>query len=227
MFRFYATFVSLSLLISMTAFSCENHEKASFVYPMPENHLDREVDGLLTAAEEQLFANSFKEALTSVERAEHLIPLTTGERHYRKLRSLFDKAVIVTCIEGPNDKSYSHFAELSTLLASKSCANGTKPQPNLFDKNGHWPILGENTPISIEECRERVDTTAKSLEIAAAALQVHPATRMTIATAIYTITRQAKHCCTQDGFWKTCIQPVVDTWKRAELLGIPPDPAWD
>ncbi len=227
MFRFYLACVSFCVLTSAFAFSCAKQEETIFIYPAPENHLDEEVDGLLDLAEAELFASNFKEALASVERAEHLIPLTAGEHHYRKLRSLFDKAVLVTCIEGPTDRSYAHFAELSTLLASKSCANETKPQPNLFDKNGHWPILGDNTPISAEECRDRVDNTAKSLEIAAGALKIHPASRIAIASAIYTITRQAKHCCTQDGFWKTCIQPVVDTWKRAEVFGIPPDPYWD
>jgi hypothetical protein len=49
---------------------------------------------------------------------------------------------------------------------------------------------------------------------------------MAIATAVYTTSKQAERCCTQNGFWKSCIQPIVDTWKRAEIFGIPPDPSW-
>jgi hypothetical protein len=172
-----------------------------------------------------LFTGDFKAALTYVESAENLLPLTNDEHEHRKLRSLFDKAVIVTCIEGVNDKSFHQFAKLNNALTAKSCDKG-KSQPNLFDKNGHWPVLGDK-PISVDECLDRVETTERSLEIACACLPIDTPKRAAIEVAIMAIARKARRCCTQDGFWKTCIQPVVDAWKRVELLGIPPDPYWD
>lgn len=220
---FVACIVALVSLSTGTA--CE--KDSSGTYPQPTNKVDEEIDMLLQRAEKALFLSNFNEALNEVEKVESLLPLTQDSDDHRKLRSMFDKAMIVTCIEGPTDNSYAQFAKFYTLFGSKGCQEATMAQPNLFDQNGHWPILGENSPISIEECLERVSTTGKALEIATAALQVHPATRMTIATAIYTITQRAKNCCTRDGFWKTCIQPIVDTWKKVELFGVPPDPSWD
>jgi hypothetical protein len=80
-------------------------------------------------------------------------------------------------VEGPTDQSYKHFADFNTLLASKSCENATNYQRNLFNENGHRPILGEECPINIRDCLDRVDSTKNSLEIACLALNVHPAAR--------------------------------------------------
>ena len=220
-------FILIVLASCHMLFACDDAVEKSATYPLPANHVDREIDALLYNAEESLFAGEFKNALADVDRVEILLPLTVDENDHRTLRSLFDKAVIVTCIEGPTDNSSSQFSKFNALLASKSCTqNANKSQPNLFDQNGHWPIIGDG-PVSIKECLDRVDNTEKALQIACAGLQVNHATRMAIETALYAIGSQAKRCCTEHGFWKTCIQPVVDTWKRAELLGIPPDPYWD
>ncbi len=208
-------------------FSCEDSNEELAMYPIPCNEVEIQIDDFLQQSEQCLFEGDFENALTYIERAEFLLSLTRDENDHRQLRSVFDKAVLVTCIEGPSDSSYVQFAKLNALLATKSCNNKLNmSKNNLFDQNGHWPILGEEV-ISIEECLERVGTVEKSLEISCAALKTSVASRVAIEAAIYILAKQARQCCTQHGFWKTCIQPVVDTWKKVELLGIPPDPSWD
>ena len=275
-------FISAIMTFSATAFACESPIENAAVYPEPENNVDKEIDNLLCRAEESLFIGNFRDALEDVEKTTVLLSLTTDKDNHRALRSLFDKAVIVTCLEGPSDNSCQQFetfipralrngafepressrdstieegacikeiqtpssivesrgfdalkctipkrAGYNTLLASKYCAHYVHDsQPNLFDPKGHWPILGEEV-VNIGECLDRVDNIEKSLEIACAALPASIITRMAIDAAIFAIAKQAKRCCTGQGFWKTCIQPMVDTWKKVELFGIPPDPYWD
>lgn len=225
-------FISLAflkgVLIFTAVFACENASQLSMSYSTPESYIDCEIDSLLNVSEDCLFTGNFTEALVNVEMAESLLHLSNGTSDHRRLRSMFDKALIVTCIEGPGHSSREQFSKFETLLASKRCeGKPEKSQPNLFDQNGHWPILGENGAVSVSECLERVDNTEKSLEIACAGLNVHPFTRVAIASAIFVIAKKARFCCTEHGFWKTCIQPIVDTWKRTEIFGIPPDPYWD
>ncbi len=207
--------------------ACENSESTDVRYLPPENELDCQIDALLNISEECLFTNNFSIALTHIEKAEDLLQLTKRANEHRRLRFLFDKALIVACIGEDEDGSREQFDKFETLLATKKCANKSdSSQPNLFDRNGHWPVLGEDK-ISIEECLERVERVERTLEIACAGLNVSPCSRVLIEAAIFAIADRAKLCCTTRGFWKTCIQPVVDSWKRTELFGIPPDPYWD
>jgi hypothetical protein len=81
--------------------------------------------------------------------------------------------------------------------------------------------------VSIKECEERVETTANKLKQACALLPIPKGALTGIEVAITIFADRASSCCTQNGFWKTCIQPIVDAWKKAEIFGIPPDPSWD
>jgi len=217
-------FFCLTLVVSAKLFSCLN-EQNIIAYPEPANNIEREIDVLLFDAETALFGNNFREALFKVERADNLIPLTEDKEDYRKLRTLFDKAIITACLEGPGEKSSVQFSKFESLLSTKTCSR-KESQNNLFDKKGHWPILGSDI-MSTQDCIDAVDNTTAYAMIAAGALNVNKATTVLIESTLYTLGNRAKKCCTENGFWKTCLQPVVDVWKRMDVLGIPPDPYWD
>ncbi len=227
--KFLISFYLLPLILWIGSLcACESEIHATVEYPAPQCCIEYEIDSLLSCSEEYLFTDDFSMALTSLEKAESLLGLTAAANDHRKLRCSFDKALIVTCIEGVGRASREQFSRFETLLASKRCSGENRDsQPNLFDRNGNWPVLGENEPIGIGECIERVSSVEDSLAIACVGLSVSPAIRIAIEAAIYVIAKRAKLCCTERGFWKNCIQPVVDSWKRVEIFGIHPDPYWD
>ena len=155
------------------------------------------------------------------------MPLTNDANNSKTLRCMFDKALLVTCTEGLTDNSRAQFEKFNTLLFSKSWVYiPIRSQQNLFDENGHWPIVDDG-PISVKECINRVDSIQNKLKEACGFLDVVPKVRIGIFAAISVIAEAAKYCCTTHGFWKTCIQLVVDAWKKVDLFGIPPDPYWD
>lgn len=222
--------IYIVLILSYSSiFGCENNDLPS--YPVPMDYIDEEIDEMLCNAETHLFTNQFNKALDTIDRAASLIPLAKDKDDYRKLRLFFDKAVIITCIEGPSTNSHFHFSQFNQLLSSKHCQQKgndkeKSSQPNLFDKNGHWPILGPNV-LSVADCIEIVEASTASAMICFGKLKITPIAAAALEGAIFMIGSKAKKCCTEHGFWKTCLQPVVDTWKRTEIFGIPPDPYWD
>lgn len=88
-------------------YSCEKHQK--LFYPTPQNNVDREIDDLLDRAEEQLLNNDFRISLEKIDRAAVLLPLTQDSDDLRKLRVLFDKALVVACLEGVTENSKRQF----------------------------------------------------------------------------------------------------------------------
>lgn len=190
-------------------------------YPRPANQVEEEIDHYLKTAENKLFQNEFNQALLNAERAESLLYLTTDPNDRRRLRILFDKAIIKTCLN-ESAEPWNNFEPFYNLLASKSCILASNSQPNLFDGNGNWPILGDNTTINVHECIDRVKEIKNLFQKACWALPVPIAARASIDIAINYIAGQAEKCCTTRGFWKTCLQPIIDAWKRVEIFGILP-----
>lgn len=169
---------------------CDDENVPTF-YPTAANYVDEEIDTLLTRSEEMLFASDFKEALFNVERAESLLPLTNDEHDHRKLRCMFDKAIVVTCVEGLTDGSLLEFKKFNTLLGSKSCGKVfVNFQENLFDQNGHWPIVNDG-PISVGECIDRVKSIQSKLETACSFLKVTPKVHFGILCAIFSYRRNS------------------------------------
>ncbi len=210
-----------------SVFSYEHFSDESSSYFELTKDVDSEINELLTISEKCLFSGNFIEALRNVQKVDGLLSLIADKNGHQKMRLMFDEAVIITCIEGPTENSYRKFADFNDFLDSKMCSQSKfSEQPDLFDANGHWPIVNDG-PISIEECLERVEKILQFLQDACDLLPIHDAARIALKATIYAIGEKAKRCCTQNGFWITCIQPVVDAWKQADVFGIPPDPCWD
>lgn len=208
---------------SLCLFACEN--TADISYPSPQNNIDYEIDELLKVAELDLFEGNFNYSLNNIEKAESLLPFTQDQDDYRQLRILFDKALATTCLEGPTDKSHGQFGKFEKLLDSKQC--GKKKEKNQEPEvKRHWPIIGPEV-MGPYDCLDAVDNTVNVALITASKLPVDRFKLLAIESAIYTIGRGARKCCSESGFWKTCVQPIVDAWKNMEVLGIPTDPAWD
>ena len=204
-------------------FSCQ--DGVEITYPVPQNQIECEIDQLLSDAELCLFTGDLQEALFKIERADALNQLVSN-KNSRRLRVLFDKAVAITCLEGPSENSGKGFYLLESHLAETKCKPSEEEKPNLFDENGHWPIFAPDV-MPMEECIEAVENTIVVAMIAAGKLPVNAACAMAIEGAIYLLGQQAKGCCTERGFFKTCIQPLTDAWKRMDVLKLPPDPLLD
>ncbi len=221
MFGVSTVFFSLFLLISRCVFSCE--EERTIDYPPPQNNVDYEIDSLLTGAEKDLYSGNFNISIAKLEKAELLLPLTQDSEDFRKLRLSLDRAITITCIEGPTERSLRHFESFETLLSTKNCSSENN-QP-VIRKN--WPFSGPDEPMTTSECISTVSNTMRKVNLAAAALPVNKATMFIVQSSIFALENAAKKCCQQRGFWKTCVQPLVNAWKDMEILRIPPDPAWD
>lgn len=195
----------------------------NIAYPKAANYVDSEINALLSQAEHLMFAGEFKEALFQVERAESLIFLTIDPDRYRTLRILFDKALMNACLDRSSDEIRESFLKFESLLVTK-CSS--KSEKNLFDDKGHWPILGPDV-MPKQDCLDAVDNTVALAMIAITKLPINKGAAIAIETAIYAIGKKARACCTENGFWKTCLQPVVDVWKKMDVLKTPPDPYWD
>jgi hypothetical protein len=211
----------IALVQTSLSIACEKEEPIT--YPPAQNLIEIEVDDLLGQSEHLLFQGEFSSALATIERVENFCTLPSLADQ-RKLRILLDKAIIFTCLNGPTEESSAHFAHFEKCLQEKSCHHQNVEMISGGKKN--WPITGPDS-MSPEECSQTVENMIDFASMAAAALPVSRKVLFSIETTLQVLGRQAKRCCTEHGFWKTCMQPLVDAAKNMKHFGIPPDPAWD
>ncbi|MEN9343601.1 MAG: hypothetical protein RLZZ453_388 [Chlamydiota bacterium] len=88
-----------------------------------------------------------------------------------------------------------------------------------------WPILGPER-ISMRECLDRVEATAKELRFLVATIQRAEIQILAIAL-IDQLELSANRCCRAGGLWKGCLQKLVNKLHYWRVLGIPADPMWD
>ncbi len=216
-------FLGLFLLRCFTYLvACEEKE---IVYPAPQNSVDWEIDSLLTEAEKQLVVGEFRTSLDYSERADGLLHLTQDQENHRELRILLDQALAATCLEGPTENNLIRFKKFQSLLKTKSCS---KNQNLIIPIGKNWPFYGSDEPMTPSECLATVKNTMKKVELAAIALlPTGKITQFALQSILYALEKGAEQCCQERGFWKTCMQPLVNAWQDMEILKIPPDPAWD
>ncbi len=51
--------------------------------------------------------------------------------------------------------------------------------------------------------------------------------QFTLGLFIDGLAKKSKDCCRAGGFWRNCVQKMVDVMNSWKMLGIPADPAWD
>ena len=51
--------------------------------------------------------------------------------------------------------------------------------------------------------------------------------RSTLGMFIDGLAKKSKDCCRAGGFWRHCVQKMVDVMNEWKIFGIPADPAWD
>lgn len=90
------------------------------------------------------------------------------------------------------------------------------------------PIYGPDQ-IPIQDCRDFIDNTTKFTGILIS--KAKPSVRALLTFTIDQLASQAKRCCNAGGFWKGCVQPLMNKYhqwnQKWKTFGIPPDPAWD
>ncbi|MBM3207063.1 MAG: hypothetical protein FJZ57_00425 [Chlamydiae bacterium] len=156
-----------------------------------------------------------------------------------KFRSLFGN---LFCYGIIGDESYiTHLStQLLELIYSSecsSCSDNKKPTAHissfqqvkaLFAKSDDVPIYGPEV-ISIQDCIDMVDNTSSFAKILI--LKSPANVRGTLNYILDQLTSAARRCCKAGGLWKACFQPLANkyhTWNQKwQVLGIPPDPAWD
>lgn len=77
-----------------------------------------------------------------------------------------------------------------------------------------------------EFCFNTVDNCSTFM-VAMCAIVKDRGARVTLALFIDALAEKAKSCCRAGGFWRGCVQKMVDTMNKWKMLGIPPDPYWD
>ncbi len=75
-------------------------------------------------------------------------------------------------------------------------------------------------------CLDTVDNCSSFLKAMCVVVKDKGA-RVTLALFIDALADKAKNCCRAGGFWRNCVQKMVDTMNDWKMLGIPPDPYWD
>jgi hypothetical protein len=230
----------MTLVSQKSVFSCEKHREV--FYPLPANNVDREIDDLLDRAEEDLIMSDFKPSLARLERAELLLPLTQDSDDLRKLRILFDKAWVVTCLEGDTENSKCQFHTFELLLDTKSCIGKHKEETLLVKRHKDKDQDAEEAQKQdIQEerledpnrlnnwCEETVNGTAKAMDTL---LSFSPSISKAALRAIVAgLKTRALKCCATGEFWKACVTPIYEKWQqwnqRWEMFRMPPDPYWD
>lgn len=109
-------------------------------------------------------------------------------------------------------------AEIIRALSSLDCCNCSEEEW-LFVKSPDVPILGAEH-ISVEECIERVDSTANSaLDLLKGNVKL--SIKQTCEGVIHVLRSQGRRCCREGWAWKLCLQPLINKWHDWFKNGLP------
>lgn len=128
-----------------------------------------------------------------------------------------------------------NFAELTGLHNDCKCppiSNANIFEPALFQEK---IILCSSLCSSAKKsdimlcdvfCEDTVDNTVRFLKAMCCAIR-DSGIRATLYIFIDGLGDKAKRCCRARGFWRDCVDPMVEVAEKWKLFGIPNDPYWD
>lgn len=200
---------------------------------LAEYHADRADSFLLTG----YISEAIEDFSTSKYYAEKL----SDDRLTKalKFRSLFGTLFCYGIIGDQSSITYLSNQLLEIIYSSEcsSCSNDKKALTHIssfqqvtshFAKSDDVPIYGPEV-ISIQDCIDMVDNTSSFAKVLI--LKSPANVRGTLNYILDQLANAARRCCKAGGLWKACFQPLANkyhTWNQKwQVLGIPPDPAWD
>lgn len=148
-------------------------------------------------------------------------------------RALFGLAIIY----GQNDmfdEFDTSILSMKDILNSYPCScnpDNISVIPTSRLKNGHEnkPIYGPDK-ISKADCAENARATARACRNLITFVK-KSSVQVVLNILIDDLETRALNCCYAGGLWKACLGPIIDKWHlwntKWNVLGIPPDPAWD
>jgi hypothetical protein len=114
----------------------------------------------------------------------------------------------------------------TTFQSDLSPATPCKSKKNIKDDD--WEDVPQNydSDENVSFCIDTVNNTISFMKGMCNAIRDQG-----IKTSLYLfiegLGRQAIRCCTARGFWRTCVDPMVQKMNRWKIFGIPADPYWD
>ncbi len=234
-------FVQLLLILFLGQKSLPSCEEKNQGYPLPTSVIESCVDALLGEAEEFLARGHFEEALCRVDQAGQLLFDVEDEGGYREFRMLCNRALALSCLAGESGESYSAIEEAEEALRRKRCIESEEgegsshEEPVLALDPALDPALSDKPPFfSKAECEETVEHIQELVLLGLLKLRLHPTAVVTVDFFIHKLASEAKKCCTEEGFWKSCMQPLLNSlkwaWQPVEPIDhyrVAPDPYWD
>ena len=78
----------------------------------------------------------------------------------------------------------------------------------------------------LDFCLNTVDNCSKFMKGMCVVVK-DPGARVTLGLFVDGLADKAKSCCRAGGFWRNCVQKMVDVMNEWKMFGIPADSAWD
>ena len=125
-------------------------------------------------------------------------------------------AILAGLYESCDCNTTTSFAFAKSFSGSRSFQFGE-------DFDGKYGFKFVNDP---QYCIDTVDNCSRYLKALCVVIK-DPGARTTLYLFVDGLADKAKNCCRAGGIWKECVQKMVDTMNKWNMLGIPADPYWD
>jgi hypothetical protein len=118
-------------------------------------------------------------------------------------------------------------AEWIGLYEPCSCASSSQ-EKGFYFKNSISRIDTHRFVLcnDLQYCENTVDNCRKFMKGMSVIVKDRGA-RFSLDLFIDGLANKAKDCCIAGGFWRNCVQKMVDVMNEWKMIGIPADPAWD
>jgi hypothetical protein len=148
--------------------------------------------------------------------------------------ALWGRAWVNACL-GQNENLIEDLAAIAVQVGLYEPCECSSPTSIAFSGNayqqGPFQLVNYYRQVDSSEsghefCFNTVDNCSTFM-VAMCAIVKDRGARVTLALFIDALAEKAKSCCRAGGFWRGCVQKMVDTMNKWKMLGIPPDPYWD
>lgn len=208
--------------------------ESSLIREIPSKDIENLSNAYLSRAESYLLCNQAELALKDLYAAYQLslAPFLDEKLVNLILFRTFFGMTIAYCNLDMEEQGIEIADELSGLIESLQCKDcqETHLACNFTGIITFCSeILGPNYNVP-GWCEEIVRGTADTMRFLASLAKSNQA-KLTLFGSISALETKCLKCCATGEFWKVCVAPIVEKWKKwndkYQLFQIPPDPMWD